>query len=136
MTDHQRELVLNEASAAAITLDTQLNNLMDIYDSFIDSSLSIVNPLLFEDLLISIEAMSILPSLIAVELIAWKSGNANIPLLEFDIDVINEFAIHLNSIVHFLKLHDAPLDGFENKKVDVALTIIRTANQLLGMVKV
>lgn len=136
MTDHQRELVLNEASAAAITLDTQLNNLMDIYDSFIDSSLSIVNPLLFEDLLISIDAMSILPSLIAVELIAWKSGNANIPLLEFDIDVINEFAIHLNSIVHFLKLHDVPLDGFENKKVDVALTIIRTANQLLGMVKV
>lgn len=136
MTDHQRELVLNEASAAAITLDTQLNNLMDIYDSFIDSSLSIINPLLFEDLLVSIEAMSTLPSLIAVELIAWKSGNANIPLLEFDIDVINEFAIHLNSIVHFLKLHNADLDNFDSKKVDVALTIIRTANQLLGMVKV
>lgn len=136
MTDQQRELILNEASNAAITLDHQLNNLMDVYDSFIDTSSDDINPILFEDLIISIEALSILPGLIAMELISWKSGTFSIPLMEFDVDIINEFAIHLNSIVHFLKLHNASLIGFDNKKVDMSLMIIRTANQLLGTARV
>jgi len=138
VTDQQRESVLNEASSAAIALDDQLNKLMDCYDLFIDTCIPgiSVDDYMMMELIASIEALSILPGLIAEELSAWKSHHANMYIMDFDLEVVNELAIHMNSIVYFLKMQNASIDGYSQKTVDISLMVIRTANQLLGLVKV
>lgn len=132
LTDQARLSLLNKASESALELNRQINFLMDAFDFYIDRTESDISDITYKDVSCSITELGILPKMLALELTAWKAGiEPTLSWLGFEVNVLNELAIHFSAIANFLLLKKVDADPYNHAAVIESLRLIVQTNRVL-----
>ena len=134
MTEEQK-YHLAKAIDAAVRLDQQLNILLDHYDFYTQryEGLNEKQKFMLVDLQHSIRALGTLPRQLGLTLLAWRSGAD--PVLSkqgFEVNVLNELAIHMYAISEFFKRQHIDIEPFSSAEVISAIADIVRANQVFS----
>jgi hypothetical protein len=131
--------LLNSAIEAVITLDRQLNVLLDAYDFFVDrysvDGATASTRLELADAQVSIKELGQLPHQIALQLAAWKNElTPEVSHIGFELYTLNEFALHMMALTRFM--HRKDIDISQNNPLHFrdAINTLKKANEHLGRV--
>jgi hypothetical protein len=137
LSDQQLQL-LPKALDGAVRLDQQLNSLLDLYDFYTqrypanDAS----GELELRDLQVSIKALGQLPELIALNLVAWRTGmEPTLSRVGFETNVLNEMLLHMHALATFFKRKGLDLDPYSGVLVKECMNSLRLANNIFGTVR-
>jgi hypothetical protein len=134
LPEYLRKDLLKQSKDAALTLGINLNLLLDAYDFYVYRYPSTTKSQDFElaDLQISIFALGLLPISVGEILNAWTANTTGILSRQgFELNVLNEFNIHMNTVFNFMIRKEINLDAFNIDDVLEAFLALRTANRIL-----
>lgn len=135
LVPEQYQQLLAKALDGAVRLDHQLNVLLDLYD-FYSHRYPVTTPsaeLELRDLHVSIKALGQLPELIALNLIAWRTGME--PTLSgdgFRSNVLDEMHLHLHALASFFKRKGLDIEPYSEVLVKECMNSLRLANTVFG----
>lgn len=134
MPNELHRSLIKQSAEAALLLGKQLNILLDAYDFYTNryepSSRSEDLELL--DLLVSIKELAFLPGQVAIVLNCWRAQEEPpFNRSAFEIDVINEFSVHMHAVSNFMYKKNIELDHFYPELVGQAFMTLRTTNRVL-----
>lgn len=136
LTDQARLSLLTKASESALELNKQINFLMDALDWYVEREEFDISDIAYKDVSCSITELAILPKMLALELTAWKAGiEPTLSCLGFEINVLNELAIHFSAIASFLLLKKVDVQPYNHVAVIESLRLIVRANRMLHQQK-
>lgn len=134
MPNELHQSLIKQSAEAALLLGKQLNILLDAYDFYTNryEPLSRSEDLELLDLLVSIRELGFLPGQVAIVLNCWRADEEPpFNRLAFEIDVINEFAVHLRAVASFMYRKNIDLDQFYPELIGQAFMTLRTTNRVL-----
>lgn len=132
LTDQARLSLLNKASESALELNKQINFLMDALDFYVERTEFNISDAAYKDVSCSITELGILPKMLALELTAWKAGiEPTLSWLGFEINVLNELAIHFSAIASFLLQKQIDVEPYNHAAVIESLRLIVQTNRVL-----
>lgn len=134
---HERPNITSElcqvAIDAALAVDVQLNLLMDAFDFFITRYPPTTEEHLFEmqDVQVSIKELGRLPHEIATWMSDIRNGRKSMLSKEgFEINVLNEFTLHMHSLALFLTRKHVSLGDFSPSGVGNMIRDLKRVNRL------
>jgi hypothetical protein len=124
----QNKKLLARALDSAVLLDQQLNLLLDAYDFYSDRY-GISHPVQMKDLQVSIKALGTIPRLIALNLVAWRTGvMPDLSREGFELNVLNELVLHMNTLYRAFTTEKIDLGIFSTQLVSDCMRDIKIAN--------
>ncbi len=125
--------LIKTAANAALVLNTNLNKLLDAYDSYLQSSKTETrsDKMKRADLEVSMRALGTLPHQLANYLDDWTRGvQSQLSQPGFEVYVLNEFSIHMFSVETFFRQNGINT-GVDYEEVGNAFACLRNASRAL-----
>jgi len=129
-----RNSLIHKAAAGLLVIGYQLKELLDAYDFFAERypPESLSDEMVLRDLEISIIALGYLPHQVAATVTAWqKNEEQELSVMGFEVNVLNELAVHLHTISSFMTTRDVKID-YKPLLINEAFTALRVANRLIA----
>lgn len=127
-----RQSLCQLAIECSLILDKQLNQLLDLYDFYTQRYPASTQSELFElaDLQVSINALGELPH----EIATWVSDLRNerprvLSSIGFEINVLNEFALHMHSLASFMHRKGVDFGDFNPRQFGQVMLTLKTLNR-------
>jgi len=130
-----RACLCQAAVEASLILDFQLNTLLDAYDFYTQRYPATTAQELFElqDLMVVIKALGTLPHEIAIWISNLRNERSNVVSAEgFEINTLNEFALHMHSLALFMHRKHIDLESFDARLFGRAIETLRLVNRRIG----
>ena len=130
-----RQSLCQLAIECSLVLDTQLNQLLDLYDFYTQRYPASTQSELFQlaDLQVSIKALGELPHEIATWVSDLRNENPRMQsAVGFELHVLNEFALHMHSLASFMHRKGVDFGDFDPRKFGQVMQSLKTINKRLG----
>lgn len=135
MLTQTQNTLIKMAAEAAIELDKQLTILLDAYDFYVqryhaDTPSATLE---FNDLQDTISQIAVLPQFITLRLEQWhKCQETTQSCIGFEMNVLNEMALHIYALASFMIKKGIDLEGFDSELISEALSTFRRVNKTLS----